>query len=314
MKLLALTFVLAIPAIAAQAQAQQPAAPAGAREQKTPAAQEQKPPAVPYKPDFVIPKPESPSGAQQQQEPQGAVSGPAGPGYVIGVGDNLQITVLDETELTGKWRVDSDGTISYPYLNRVQAAGTKIGDFQDRLRDMLKKDFLRNPQVRVEIDQYKSRSIYVTGEVRSPNRYVMSGTQMTLLEALAMAGSPTSSASTQILVSHPGKPDPIVINLKELQLGKAGLDIPLEDGDIINVPTAQRFYMQGQVRNPGSYIWDPGMTVGQAIALAGGLQERGSDHRLKVKRVVNGKPVEVDIKLDDKILPSDTITIPSRLF
>jgi polysaccharide export outer membrane protein len=306
MTLLALTFVLAVPAMAAHAQGvEATAAP------RTSAGQDQKPPA-PYKPDFVIPRPDSAGVAQQ--DPQGAVSGPAGPGYVIGVGDNLQITVVGENELTGKWRVDSDGTITYPYLNRVAAAGTKIGDFQDRLRDMLKKDFLRNPEVRVEIDQYKSRSIYVTGEVRSPNRYVMSGTQMTLLEALAMAGSPTSSASTQILVSHPGKAEPIVINLKELQLGKAGLDIPLEDGDIINVPTAQRFYMQGQVKNGGSYIWDPTMTVGQAIAVSGGLTDRGSDRRIKAKRIVNGKVVEVDISLDDKIQPNDTIIIPSRLF
>jgi polysaccharide export outer membrane protein len=315
MKLLALSFVLAASAASAQAQTQQPAPPAG---------QEQKSPAAPYQPEFVIPKPDGPAAPQQTQA---AATGPAGPGYVIGVGDNLQITVVGELELTNKFRVDSDGTITYPYLGRVAAAGAKIGDFQDRIRDMLKKDYIRNPDVRIEIDQYKSRSIFVIGEVRSPGRIVMSGTQMTLLEALAMSGSPTSNASTQIYVVHPSKPlapgatppadidgNRITINRKDLELGKAGLDIGLEDGDIINVPTAQRFYMTGMVRNPGSYVLDPGMTLGQAIALAGGLQDRGSDRRINVKRVINGKPTESGIKLDDKILANDEISVGSRLF
>ena len=72
MKLLALSFVLAV---AVQAHAQQPATPAGAQEQKPPpAAQEQKPPAAPYKPDFVIPKPDGPTGAGSPQPSQAAAT------------------------------------------------------------------------------------------------------------------------------------------------------------------------------------------------------------------------------------------------
>ena len=78
----------------------------------------------------------------------------------------------------------------------------------------------------------------------------------------------------------------------------------LRDGDIVNVPTAQRFYVDGNVRNPGPFVLDPGMTVQQAIALAGGLSDRGSDRGIMVRRLVNGKMADVEVKLDDKVSPA----------
>ena len=104
----------------------------------------------------------------------------------------------------------------------------------------------------------------------------MTGSSMTLLEALAQAGSPTSSASNQIYAdpakdsSTTRRADLIRVNRRDLETGRAGHDIVLHDGDIVNVPPAQRFYIAGQVRTPGYYVLEPGMTVQQAIALAGG--------------------------------------------
>ena len=77
---------------------------------------------------------------------------------------------------------------------------------------------------------------------------------------------------------------------------------------------AQQFYITGYVRNSGTYVLDPGMTFAQAIAVAGGLNERGSDRRITVTRVVNGRTVEVKVDLDDTVQPNDTIKIPIRFF
>jgi polysaccharide export outer membrane protein len=259
---------------------------------------------------------------------QGVTTPPAVERYVIGPQDNLSITVVDELELSGKFRVDNDGTFTYPYLNRVQAAGLSLEELQTRITTGLKAGFLRNPQVRVEVDQYKSRSVYVIGEVRVPGKVTMSGTTLTLLEALSLAGSATANASNEIIVVHPSKAGPapggvpgadipgerITINRRELELGRAGREIVLQDGDIINVPVAQRFYIYGFVRNPGTYVLDPGMTLQQAIALAGGLTDKGSDRRIKAKRLVDGKLTEVSLQLEDKILSNDTIDVPARFF
>jgi len=280
----------------------------------------------------------APMYAQGAQAPPLSGSAPAevqpttpatGERYVIGPQDNLSITVVGEEELTKNFRVDTDGTLTFPFLGRVPAAGLTLEDLQRRLTTLLKAgEILRNPQVRVEVDQYKSRSVFVIGEVRVPGKITMTGTTLTLLEALAQAGSPTANASSEIIVVHPSRSgttvggvpgadiegERITVKRRDLELGIAGREIVLQDGDIINVPVAERFYIYGYVRNPGTYILDPGMTLQQAIALAGGLADRGSDRRIKAKRVINGKLTEVSLRLEDKVLANDTIDIPSRFF
>ena len=270
------------------------------------------PPVVPpFKPDFEIPK----TDALRPATPPVLTEG-----YVIGPQDNLSIIVSDEAELTGKYRVDTDGTISMPYLSRVPLAGLSLADAQVKIASMLRDgQFIRNPQVRIEVDQFKARSVLVTGEVRTPGKVTLPGTTMSLLEALALAGSPTVNASNEVIVIHPPKPgeqapEPITINRRDLELGRAGRDITLQDGDYINVPVAKRFYISGFVKNPGSYVLDTGTTVSQAIILAGGLSERGTDRRIKVGRVMNGITVEISVDLSDKLQPNDEIKIRSRFF
>ena len=273
------------------------------------------PPATPppYKPEFEIPR----EGAATP--PRQATAPVATEGYVIGAQDNLSIIVSDEAELTGKYRVDSDGTISMPYLSRVLVAGLSLADAQVKIATLLKAGYIRNPQVRIEVDQFKARNVLVTGEVRTPGKVTLPGTTMSLLEALALAGSPTNNASNEVIVIHPPKPgeaapEPITISRRDLELGRAGRDITLQDGDIVNVPVAKRFYISGFVKNPGSYVLDTGTTVSQAIILAGGLSERGTDRRIRINRVVNGRTVDLPAELDEKVQANDEIKIRARFF
>jgi polysaccharide biosynthesis/export protein len=239
--------------------------------------------------------------------------------YFIGPQDLLKITVLDEPELTNNYRVDSDGFITFPYIGRVLAGGLNPGDLQERIKSMLSPAYIKNPQVRVEIDQYKSQSVMVSGEVRQPGKIPMTGA-MTVLEALAAAGSPTPAASSELTIAHPKKPgsdqqdsEIVRVNWKALQLGK-GTDIVLQDGDLLNIAKAQTFFITGQVKNSSSYVLEPGTTVEQAIAMAGGLTERGSDSRIRASRTVNGRRVPVSLSLSDIVQPGDTITVQQRIF
>jgi polysaccharide export outer membrane protein len=278
-----------------------------------------------YRPEFAIPA----SDTQTPAPVASPTTEPGGANYVIGPQDQISITVVDEADLTGKFRVDGDGMFSYPYLGRVPAAGLTLSALQNELTRQLQNGYLKSPQVRVEMDVYKSQSVYVIGKVRTPGKVQMTGTQMTLLEALALAGSPTADAANEVIVVHPKKPsapgatpaadappgnEEIRVNRRDLELGRVGQEVVLRDGDIINVPEAQRFYIQGQVRNPGNYVLDSGMTVEQAIALAGGLTERGSTRGLISTRMINGKRTEVSLKLEDKVQPNDTIQVKQRLF
>ena len=90
----------------------------------------------------------------------------------------------------------------------MPASGLRLTQFQDRPRAQLAAGDLRNPQIQVDADQYKSQSVFVGGEVRAPGKVTMSGT-MTLPEALAAAGSPLSSASNDVIITHvPSRPPP----------------------------------------------------------------------------------------------------------
>ena len=244
--------------------------------------------------------------------------------YLLGPKDQLKITVFGEEGMDQTYTIDSDGSITFPLIGRIVAGGMTVSQFQDRLRAKLADGWIRNPQVGVDIVGYKSQFVIIGGEVRTPGQIPMAGV-MTLPEALAIAGSPRETASNEVIITHARRPgadgsvpdrsaESIHVNLRDLQLGRAGQDIFLQDGDTVFVPKAQRFFIQGQVKSGGSYILDPGMTVQQALALAGGLNERGSDRRITASRLVNGKPTKVKLKLTDIVLPDDVIDVAGRIF
>lgn len=271
----------------------------------------------------------APAAAAQAPAPQ-TPPAPAGeaaaqqqPNYQIGPQDELRITVYEADGLTGVYRVDDDGFITFPLLGRITVGGTTLAATQDRIRTLLMNGYIRNPQVRVDVQEYKSQSIFVSGEVRAPAEIRMTG-GMTLLKALAQAGSPLSSASSELTIARQKKSaagtaagtdatEVIRVNWRDLQTGRAN-DVALQDGDVIFIPKAQTFFIQGYVRNGGSYVLEPGTTVEQAIALAGGLTERGTNRGIKATRMANGKTIEVSLSLSDKVQPGDVITIRQRLF
>ena len=246
--------------------------------------------------------------------------------YVVGPQDVLKITIFDEPTMSGTYRVDADGSFQYPMLGRVAASGMRVRDIAQMLKTKLEDGFIKRAQVAVDVDQFRSRSIFVVGEVRTPGKYPMTG-QMSLIEALAAAGSPTPTASSEILILRPRDTAPTGaltpeqveqtnvqrVNLADLQLGRLAGNVTLMEGDTIYVPKAEKFFVTGQVRNPGAYTYERGLTVLQAISLAGGLTEKGSDRRLKVIRIANGKKTQQGVDLDDVVQPGDTLVIPQRL-
>lgn len=248
------------------------------------------------------------------------------PDYVVGAQDVLKVSVFDEPQLSGTFRVDTDGSFTYPFIGRVKALGQNLRTIEADLARLLADGYVRRPQVSIEVEQYRSRSIFVVGEVRAPGRYPLSG-EMTLIEALAQAGSTTPSAGSELLIMR--APDPRAaeslepgatpasrttrVNLDDLQSGQILDAIVLREGDTIFVPKAERFFVTGHVRNPGAFTWERGMTVLQAMSLAGGLSDRGSNRRIRLIRVLNGEKKEMGVQLTDPIEPGDTLVIRQRL-
>ena len=230
--------------------------------------------------------------------------------YLIGKQDQLKITVFEDDTLNGSFRVDADGMIQMNLINRITAAGMTLRALQERVRAALADgQFIKNPTVRVEIEQYKSQYVTVLGEVRSPQKVPMMGTK-SLLEALTDAGSTNSAAGSEVTITQVSG-EQTVIDMKDVLAANAYL---LHDGDIVTVPKNETFTIQGQVRNTGILLWQRNMTLAQAVALAGGLNEKGKYGGAEAVRVMGGKPVTVKLKEQDPVLPNDSITIAKRIF
>src|SRR5262245_20437120 len=242
--------------------------------------------------------------------------------YAVGPQDVLTVQVFGEPEYSGKFTVEQDGTFTYAQIGRIKAAGLTLRALEQELKKQLADGFLKNPQVAVSIENYRSQRFLVIGEVRSPGEYQLAG-GMTLLAALARAGSTTPSAGREVVIvrtpahAKPGEnfePEVLKIDLADLQAGNMSLNLQLSDGDTINVPKALSAFVSGQVKSPGAFAVESGMTVLQLLSVAGGITDRGSDGRVYVLRSVDGKQKEQKVKLTDVVQPGDTIVVKERLF
>jgi polysaccharide export outer membrane protein len=245
--------------------------------------------------------------------------------YVLGPQDVVNITVLGEEDLSRKYTIEQDGSFTFPLIGRVTARGLTIRALEQELKTKLVGGgYLRNPEVSVAVDAYQSQRIMVWGQVMQPGEYQLTG-DMTLLSALAKAGSVTPNAGREaVIVRSPKRPgagsgaaDPEIlrIDLNDLQAGNMTLNIPLRDGDTINVPKAQSVFISGHVKDPGAYPVEDGMTVLQVLTLAGGLTDRGSDKRINITRTVDGRKKELKgVKLMSVVQPGDTIVVGQRYF
>lgn len=245
--------------------------------------------------------------------------------YTIGPQDVLTIQVFDEPGLGGRYTVEADGTFTFPLIGRIKAGGMSLRAFETDLKKKLADGYFRNPQVTVAVEQYRSQRVFVMGEVRTPGPVPLTG-GMTLIEALARAGStmPSASGEVSVIRSQPGghrsgngtAPEVEILRatIRDLEAGVIKQNIDLRDGDQIFVPRAESAYVFGEVKSPGAYSIQKTTTILQALSLAGGVTENGAMNRIKIWRIVNGEKKEIKVKLTDIVKPGDTIIVPQRYF
>ena len=240
--------------------------------------------------------------------------------YVVGTQDKLSITVVDEPNLTRVVTVGSDGGFDYPFIGLVKASGQTVRAIQQEITSRLKEKYLRNPQVSIEVDAYRSQVVYVWGQVKLPGSVSLTG-NISLTEALAKAGSPTPDAGSYIEINRRArgadphaKTAPERISMADLQNGRAQ-DIVLSDGDTLFVPKAETFFVTGFVRNGGPFLHEANLTVSRALSMGGGVTEKGSRSRVRITRTVNGRQVVLkDVKMEDLVQPGDSIEVLPRLW
>ena len=158
--------------------------------------------------------------------------------YILGIQDVVQVSVWERPEFETKVPIRPDGKISVELIGDVQASGLTPVILAQSVQAQL-AEYVKNPKVTITVAEFKSKKVFVEGEVQRPGSVVIKGT-LTALEAIVECGSPTHYANLKkavVIRGDPKNPQIISIDLfRIMQKGENQLDVYLEDGDIVYLP------------------------------------------------------------------------------
>jgi len=230
----------------------------------------------------------------------------SGGDYHIGPEDVLEVTLYDLEDEQGQprvipARVTNTGTVALPYVGSVEAEGKTPQEFEEQLREAYRR-FIHDPQLTVFIREYRSFQVSVIGYVKTPGVVDLRG-RKSLLEVLAMSGGLTDDAGKNVRITRitPEGSQMLLVDLDRLaNEGDVTLNVDLQPGDVVSVPKAGTFYVEGVVKKPGAYPLLQKMTVSQAIATAGGADETFAkpDATTLYRKTAEGERVAIPVSLD----------------
>jgi polysaccharide export outer membrane protein len=233
--------------------------------------------------------------------------------YLLGPGDVVEIGLVGRADFGSRARVSTDGTIQLPMIGSIPAAQRTVLQLADDVRQaLIKGGFYSDPVVRTEVVGINSRYVTVLGSVGSPGLLPLDRNYR-LSEILARVGGRGANGADYIILTPASGGPSERYSIPQLASGAPDKDPQVHTGDKIFIPSAENevFYISGQVNNPGAFPVSDGLTVRMAIARGGGVNENGSEKKVKVVR--DGKPLK-GVKLEDPIKVGDIVTVGERLF
>jgi polysaccharide export outer membrane protein len=223
---------------------------------------------------------------------------PAEP-YKIEKGDVLSVVVWDHPELNGSatampasapgttsgatpssgFTVDRDGRIQFPYAGQLTIAGLTQEEARKLLADKLAR-YINKPNVTLQVQSYRSKRIYVDGEVKQPGVHAITDIPMTLVEALNRAGG-TLPIADQSRISLARNGSNYDINMPQMvQRGLNPAAIMLRDGDVLRVRSRDesKIFVSGEVVAPRALTMHNGrLSLNEALGESGGINPLSGD-------------------------------------
>ncbi|MDD3926267.1 MAG: SLBB domain-containing protein [bacterium] len=234
------------------------------------------------------------------------LSGSAFAERLIAPGDQLEVTVWSDKELSRTVTVSADGKITMPLIGSIKVAGSNE-DAAAKLIAGVLVHYIIDPKVSVGIVKARPDRVFVLGRVKSPGVYdIQRGS--TVLEGISQAGGLLDKADLDhgTVIRAGNKSEPV--NLKALLAGgQMQENVQINDGDVIIVPERadNSVYVLGKVSNPGLYQLEDSVTVMGAIARSGGSTNRANLKRVTVIRGDLAKPERMEINVQDIIQRGD---------
>ena len=238
----------------------------------------------------------------------------------LGVGDLVELTVYDVPELTSKTRISSNGDIYCALIGPTHVAGLTTEEAAGVIQKRL-SEYLKDPYVSLFVAEYASQGASLLGEVNKPGVYPVMGDQH-LFDLISASGGLTERAGHSITVTHRSDPDKsVTVPLSRNLSDNPESNIKIFPGDTIVVRKAEIVYVVGDVGRPSGLLMDAsGLTVLQAVALAGGTTRTAKLGGVKILHKTPGGMVETPIQLkkimqakapDVSLQANDILIVPS---
>jgi protein involved in polysaccharide export with SLBB domain len=210
---------------------------------------------------------------------------PAGPDYIVGAGDGLTINLMGAIAQRLQRVVDREGRVVLPEVGPVEVSGRSLGDVQHLVQATLRRQF-RDVDADVSLSRIRTVRIYVVGDVERPGAYDVSSLS-TPLNALYIAGGPTSGGSIRILYHYRGKQLIERVDTYALLLHGIREDLQrLQAGDTVQVPPlGAEVTVEGMVRRPAIYELNGEKSLAEVLELAGGVLPSGTLRHVDVERL-----------------------------
>lgn len=237
--------------------------------------------------------------------------------YRIGPGDVLDVKVFNKPQFTRDGvKVDPRGRIRMPLVKEeIEAACRTEEELEAKITELL-KEFIREPQVTVQIKEYLAEPVAVLGAVRAPSRFQLQR-RVSLLEILTYVNGPADNAGRTIQVVHTGArtceqrgqqgqsdaSETVASQIDYYKLsdtlrGEEKSNPFLRAGDVVSIPIADQVFVIGNVIHPTAIALTEPMTVSRAIAMAGGTAMDTKKDAIQIIRQIPGTTDKQEIVVD----------------
>ncbi|OGR85663.1 MAG: hypothetical protein A2901_07805 [Elusimicrobia bacterium RIFCSPLOWO2_01_FULL_54_10] len=250
--------------------------------------------------------------------------------YAVGADDIIEISVLRPEKISNIVTVSPDGAISFPYIGSVFVKGMSLDQVQEAVRKRLADGFIKYPEVSVALKESKSKKIFISGEVGKPGPYPFEES-MTVLKAISTAGGFAKNGSfgrgKLMRQGRNGAQTTHKLVIKGISDDPSNdANRRLEPGDTL-VILEDKFFVYGDVSNPGTYSMEENVTALKAISMVGGFTKNGPSSRVRVLRPkknesdyetfnVNIKGIMAGTSDDTNMMlePGDTVVVSEDKF
>jgi len=227
--------------------------------------------------------------------------------YIVGPGDELQISLWGSVDADMRVMVDRSGRINIPRVGTIMVSGTRYADLPDLISRRVGQAF-RNFQLSVSLGQVRSVRVYVTGYVKRPGAYTVSSLS-SVANTLMRSGGPTNAGSMRGIELRRGKELITRYDLYDLLLkGDRSSDRIVQAGDVIHVgPVGPQVALVGSVNKPAIFELKEGEKVADLIGMAGGFTAVADRSRLAVERIDD----RTSTRITQLNLPDDQNKLPA---